>query len=331
MNQLRRNNFAYYFNSILTKGKKDNTYKFALAKFLVDYAYSLDDTHIKDKFENNTPEIIEYRIIAKSFLKNYWHQICKYKIKQNYNPDRLPLIVQIIQNVFGSRYIPEPFESIDKDKVVHAENLITKKCFVEVIPRFQNITDGIQVISNKVFYEYDNNSIQVRPAALQFFRENYSFLFKAVILEWAKFLEKINQGLPRLISKIEGAVPSRSSLEKIKSILLKHSDGCFYCRNPLANDKHMVHVDHFIPWSYIFEDEIWNLVLACRDCNLKKHSSLAPKQFIRLLVSRNDRLCETIDGLKKSLLKLDSELLQEKAITRYYQNCLDYGFTVIKL
>ncbi len=27
--------FTYYFNSILTKGKKDNTYKSALARFLI--------------------------------------------------------------------------------------------------------------------------------------------------------------------------------------------------------------------------------------------------------------------------------------------------------
>lgn len=245
--------------------------------------------------------------------------------------DKLPLIVQIIQSVFGSRYIPEPFESMDKDMVALAEKLITKKCFEEVIPRFQNITDGIHIISNKVFYEYHNNLIEVKPAALQFFRTNYSFLSKVIILEWAKYLEKINHGLPMLISKIEGNIPSRSALEKIKSMLLKHSNICFYCSNLLSNDKQMIHADHFIPWSFIFEDEIWNLVLSCRKCNLKKHSSLPPKQFIKLLVRRNDQLCNIIFGMKKSLLKLDPGLLQEKTIMKHYQNCMDYGFTVTHL
>ena len=50
-------------------------------------------------------------------------------------------------------------------------------------PRFQNITDGIQVTSNKVFYDYDKNSISVKPQALKFFKTNYSFISKAVIFE----------------------------------------------------------------------------------------------------------------------------------------------------
>ena len=40
---MSNNDLAYYFNSILTKGRKVNTYKFALARFLVDYSYILDD------------------------------------------------------------------------------------------------------------------------------------------------------------------------------------------------------------------------------------------------------------------------------------------------
>jgi hypothetical protein len=86
-------NLAYYFNSILTKGKKDNTYKFALARFLVDYSYEMDESIFKTKIINNETQNIEFPIIAKAFLKYYWHQICKYKTKQNYNLDKLPLIV----------------------------------------------------------------------------------------------------------------------------------------------------------------------------------------------------------------------------------------------
>jgi hypothetical protein len=321
-------NFAYYFNSILTKGKKDNTYKFALARFLLDYSYKLDDLYIKTKIENDTTEAIPFSAIAKSFLKYYWHQICKYKIKQNFNPKKLPLIVQIIQNIFGEEYIPDSFESMDKDKIVYAEKEITKKCFLEVIPRFQNISDGVNVVSNNIFYEYGKISILVKPQALQFFNQNYFFLFKATILEWAKFLEKINIGLPMLISKIEGYERQRKSLDKFKDILIKYFDKCFYCNNNLPLEKQMVHVDHFIPWSYMYEDELWNLILSCRRCNLVKHSSLSSKIFIDRLVERNERYSNVIENLRKSLLRLDAEQKYKNAIEKHYENCQDYGFTV---
>ena len=70
-----------------------------------------------------------FSVAAKSFLKFYWHQICKYKIKQNYNLDKPPLIVKIIHDVFGKEYIPESFESMSKEKITKALKEIEKKMF----------------------------------------------------------------------------------------------------------------------------------------------------------------------------------------------------------
>jgi 5-methylcytosine-specific restriction endonuclease McrA len=322
--------FLYYFNSIITKGRKDNTYKFALARFLVEYSYQLDDQYIENNIRSNKTEAIYFATIARAFLKYYWHQICKYKIRQNFNSGKLPLIVQIIHEFFGTQYIPESFDLMPKDKIAASELTIEKRCFQEVIPRFQNIPEGITVVSRKVFYDYDNQAIFVNPLALRFFKDNYSLLFKAILFEWAKFLEKINLSLPMIISKIENSNSSRKSLEKFKIVLLRNSDRCFYCNNLLSiKQKELIHVDHFIPWSYIFEDELWNLVLTCRNCNLKKHSSLPTEPFMDKLVYRNKIFSESDDLLRTSLRRVSSGDEFEKVIRRYYQNCIDYGFTVV--
>ncbi len=42
---------------------------------------------------------------------------------------------------------------------------------------------------------------------------------------------------------------------------------CFYCGKPVI--KKTVEVDHFIPWSFMKDDQIWNFVLACPECNNK--------------------------------------------------------------
>jgi len=108
-------------------------------------------------------------------------------------------------------------------------------------------------------------------------------------------------------------------------------DRCFYCDKLLPVEKQLIHVDHFIPWSYIFEDELWNLVLSCRTCNLKKHSSLPARDLVTVLINRNKQYCDMIDALKKSLLRLDPPGNQEAAIMKHYQNCIDYGFTVVNM
>jgi hypothetical protein len=240
----------------------------------------------------------------------------------------LPLIVQIIQDIFGQDYILEPFESMDEIKIAKEESEIRKKCFSEVIPRFQNLIEGNRTVNRSLFYMYDRNAIRVKPKALQFFKENYMLLFKSIILEWARFLERTNHGLPRLISKIEYYVSERRSLESYKRILRERVDLCFYCNNRLSSDSRRVHADHFIPGSYVYEDEIWNLVLTCSSCNLKKHSSLPQQKFVKKLIDEYGRQGMTMGKFSKSLVRLDPTGNYEYALNRYYQSCLDYGFTI---
>lgn len=321
--------FVNYFNTILTKGKKDNTYKFALARSLIDYSYKTNISNLNRKVEKNESEVIEFQTLSKNFLRYYWHQILKYKIKQNFNSEKPPLIVKIIKDIFEKDYDPKDtyrdVEFHQKDNILHAENEIAKSCFREVIPRFQNITNGIHVQSNEIFYEQRKNSILVKPKAILFFRENYILLYKAIILEWSKFLEKINRRLPMLISKIESDEIRRSSLEGPYKILRKHFDTCFYCENKLSSERRDVHVDHFIPWSYVFENEIWNLVLACEGCNNNKRDSLYP---IERIIERNTKHINAIEGLPESLSRLDPQLEWQKEIHRQYQNCKEQGFAI---
>jgi signal transduction histidine kinase len=100
------NDFQYYFNTILIKGRKDNAYKFALARFLIEYSSKQTELDIETRINNNESYTIKYSVIAQSFLKYFWHQICKYKIRQNHNLEELPLI----GTVLTLKILPRLFE-----------------------------------------------------------------------------------------------------------------------------------------------------------------------------------------------------------------------------
>ena len=303
------------FIEIVAKGAKSNTYKFALAKFLLDYSRS---KKVIADYQ------ITYREIATKFLEYYWFQECKYKFKQDFNKDKMPVIIRLIQKYCGTEYIPETYEKYFKDKKDIQEKLILeieKQCFRDVIPRFQPSGENPfyvhshQASTNGRKYappSPDKRYITLKYNALSFLKEEYEVLSKVLILEWAKFLEKTNF-TPRLISKIELMKdPKRNSLNKYKKVLLEMESQCFYCGTSLENTQ--VHIDHFIPWSYIYEDEIWNLVQACSSCNLVKSDSLAPKQCIQKIVARNE----------------DHRLLKwNRNIVEYYENCYKAGFNII--
>lgn len=298
--------------SILSKGVKDNTYKFALAKFLLDFSHH-------HPLEKN--QVISYTKIAEKFLEYYWFQECKYKLKQDFKIERKPIILRIIHKHCGTEYIHESFEKYfetheSKNQMIDE---IEKGCLQDVIPRFQPAQNYILYNhfhtispSGKKYHlpSKDQRYIEMSFETHRFLKENYHELSKILIYEWAKFLEKTNF-TPRLIAKIENlGHRKRESLTKYKKILLEQSPSqCFYCNYEVNNDD--IHIDHFIPWSYIYEDALWNLVISCSRCNLKKSDNLASRSYIDKIQTRNDQL--KFNEYKKDLVE-------------YYENCQKAGF-----
>ena len=325
------------FISIISKGAKSNTYKFALARFLLDFSLKFEPNFIKKKIENDENISVEYQDIAYSFLKYYWHQECRFRVRQNFDSEKPPSVISVIRDVFGEKYIPESFEKMPKEKKRQAQMEIKRRVFgkeknktSQVIPRFQNIRVGNASKRNQIFYDYDDEAAQllIKPEALKFFHDNHTYLMKAVILEWSKFLEKINT-LPRLIAKIEKDESKRSSIRKYVKIFNEFKS-CFYCNTSL--DETEIEVDHFIPWSYIFEDEAWNLVLACKKCNRKKSDSLTNLDFCNELIKRNMSNHEKIESLRISLMRLHADSNKwEKEIKHHYSTCKEYGFNIVSL
>lgn len=109
--------------------------------------------------------------------------------------------------------------------------------------------------------------------------------------EWAHFLERINEETVavKLLDKIDESA-KRNNLAMYRQILYEEfeSKTCFYCGKTLSHDK--IDVDHFIPWSFIKNDNLWNLVLACPTCNRKKNDKLPAVYFLTKLVQRNQHI-----------------------------------------
>ena len=80
---------------------------------------------------------------------------------------------------------------------------------------------------------------------MRFFKRRNVSLNKAVTLEWARFLEEINVGVPKLIAKIEDEIPSRN-LTTQRHALEPVEKNCFYCETPLESVEN--DIEHVIPF-----------------------------------------------------------------------------------
>ena len=118
--------------------------------------------------------------------------------------------------------------------------------------------------------------------------------------------------MPKLVPKIEGSKIARNQpyADQAKSEFRRVGiEKCFYCLNPLQPGRD-TQLEHFIPFDYISEDNIWNFTLACKACNWKKLAALPEESLIDNLITQH-MTCfyakkeeEKIDMLNDSLTEL---------------------------
>ena len=71
---------------------------------------------------------------------------------------------------------------------------------------------------------------------------------------------------------------------------------CFICGEEIKNETPSI--DHVIPWSYMYHDDLWNLVYTHKSCNSSKSNILVNEKDIKKLESRNIELMKLMDSNK---------------------------------
>ena len=147
-----------------------------------------------------------------------------------------------------------------------------------------------------------------------------SVLARLFSYKWSQLLEKWNES-PRLLGKVIGAsdekIERHSLTEFKKPLFSEFGNGPildFYTRKPLSPSE--VSIDHVIPWSYLYSDDIWNLVVTSKSVNSQKSNATPEKKWIDSLKSRNESLLPLLKGTKYEEDLLEAQTAQ--LVDRYY-------------
>ncbi len=292
------------FNYIFSDScKKRNTYKFGFIKSLLDNCFN--------GVQVNNGIFYTYEELFTRFAENYWNLVVKYNLHQARKDGRSELSkVEIIffaatEKERTLQYLK--FESIEEKTKAAIIKEITKECKKYVIGALYEDFDGI-------IYEFDKKSdgLILNSCVHDFMLKYKTELEKINYYSWAKFLEQINEDnvLIKVINKLELSTPRRNDLSIYRQILQIEfeENSCFYCGKKLGN---IVHVDHFIPWSFIKDDKLWNFVLACPNCNTKKNNKIPAYNYLLRIENRN-RIIQKSDGVivNKDFSEYSEGLLQ---------------------
>jgi hypothetical protein len=302
--------FNYIFSS---KSKNSTTYKFVLIKSILENLYN-----VNDNLELN------YSVLFSSFSKIYWNLVIHHNLNQINMTDKRAEVQRILMDVQKKHQIPQTlvFDKLSNELQIEIISKVTKRCKI-------NVMGALYGDTSCTIYDFDNSKEQLRlnSTFYSFMQRFHRVLNYLTNYHLALFLEKFNEkgDTTNLILKVEN-VSKRSSLDQFYQVLSSFYNGkCFYCGKSIK--KESAHVDHFIPWSFVQADQLWNLVIACSACNLSKSDKLANKMFLESVIERNDNLI-TIPELSK---REDMKVYTSKKMQDLYYYSVENGFTDIWL
>jgi len=273
------------FNRFFKNHSLASTYKPTFVKCLLDIRDCTNEEGKEwVKFEDKT-YTVDLNFIVARFLRYYHPLRFKHKLKQNKNDKNGIVIFGILdqyQNLLGVKSAPslKKFCSSSFSEIrekTRKSNAIQK----QVMPKLLN---------DCKIYDYDDKNIFIKKEIVDYMANNKSVLLSALNNMISIYLEKANKLVPNISKKLLLEIPrKRLSKEIFEKIILLQDSCCFYCKKK----SNRFEQEHFIPWNYVTETEIYNIVAACEKCNKGKNGksdNLPENNFYADLLKRNEKL-----------------------------------------
>lgn len=271
---------------------------------------------------------IDFYDIAENMVRYYWNQSFFFNLKQQ--PGNLvPTIYQDVNQLINE------YKALTKSNIPCWSDIglsyLEKKAPDFYVKRVQHVALELNRYvcylflhvngTDKDIYHYDKNiktQITLTKSQINEIKSNAEILNRLLNYKWAKLLDKFNVA-PNILQKIEDAGKERierQNLSPYKKELLKylpHGEADdFYSGQVLS--KSDITLDHVIPWSFMYRDDIWNLVMTSRTINSSKSNSVPSLETISRLEKRNDYLLGVViePSFRKSLQIAHDENLLRK-------------------
>ncbi len=281
--------------ALMRDASKSTTYKPALLKAMARLA------------RRDESLIVPLANLGEEFVRLYWDQTVIFHLRQAAVLSKEATAVKLIRETAHTHNARKPSDLPTRDRELLISKM-AKLLTVNVLSAFHASKPNTM----NALYTWDKVTacIMFSPESHAFLRENMLALEIIANYHWASYLEGCNQLAPRIIQKVTREAARRSSLARYMAILMRDAEPeCFYCGRS-DDGEHGMQVDHVIPWSFLLEDPIWDLVLACPACNNRKSDWLPAHEYIEKLKRRNHDL--------RMPAGTASPLIAEQDIDRFY-------------
>ena len=272
----------------------------------------------------NDSEIISFDEIVFKIISKLWYPVNFFKISFG-KIDKCSKYVKQIQeeyNLADNINEADLYEFLidhrDSDILVKITNELTRYVPYRFIrPWFNQETRSLKdgLVNSKIIelqnetapyiIDLSNSKIKINAKWFDWIKTNYSILKTSTNFYLLKYLEKENPNVTSLSIKLEK--PKHRNLSSQtkywKSYILNQPNAISVFENKPISELKELSIDHFLPWSFVTHDLIWNLHPVNKNVNSSKNNILPNKKYFTKFYSLQFSFCKHLQNndLRKPL------------------------------
>jgi Uncharacterized protein conserved in bacteria len=311
-----------------------------VASYKMYWLLALLDEISLDNFE------IEFRTLICKMVVKAWYPLLKYKLSFGLC-DNLAKVATYVSDTynFESNYDERKlfdfiYSSQDKTLNKMLKELTLNVPYRFLSPFFENKLRGqkkvqklIEELSkedNECIYEIyknnkDENCIRIKDNWCNYLKFNYRIIQGWAYYRLVCFLQKRNPNVPGIAMKLEA--PKNRDLRgqtKIwKQVIEQRHITDLYTGLDFTetnyNDYGVLSIDHFIPWSFVLHDQMWNLVPTFKNINSKKSDNLLQYDTYidKFCEMQYEAFCFVVDENRKNQLEEYGQVLKVENLRKF--------------
>ncbi|WP_143315453.1 HNH endonuclease domain-containing protein [Clostridium sp. HBUAS56017] len=244
---------------------------------------------------------IEFRKLICRMVVKAWYPLLKCKLSFGLC-DNLAKVVNYISDTYNfvsnydnNKLLSFIYESDDRELNKMLKELTLNVPYRFLAPFFEDKLKGLKKVnklieelsreSNKCIYEiYKNqeneNCIKVKKEWGNYLKYNYKIIQGWAYYKLVCFLQKRNLNVPGIAMKLEAPKNRKLGVKADiwKEIIEEKHIKDLYTGLDFTKENFkeygVLSIDHFIPWSFVLHDQMWNLVPTFKNVNSKKSDNL---------------------------------------------------------
>ncbi len=255
----------FWFQAIVRKtceGKRECTFEELVDEMIADAWYMVAEYHLNLGPADQLEAVVKYIHQNTQMKSTEKREVILNYLHSTEDPEVLQKKKQLIRNV------PYRLQSSFMKGVKSQELDAGKKTVIERINRQEHL---IYYFGG---YEELNTVIKLQEDWMDYIQKNQVIICGWIQFHLIQYLQKRNPNVPGLADKLEP--PQVRKLEAVKRYwhVIMDIRPVQDIYGNITLDTTDLSIDHFVPWSYVAHDELWNLHPTTRSINSSKSNCL---------------------------------------------------------